>query len=196
MLLWQQPFAAKPLRSPTKVSSTTTAARPPAPTIFNSSSLMRSAGGTQQGPALGFNDVQVTNGLFKATMDFGVAAFTGGNRWLEISLRLAASTGAYMTLNPRQNRICHHTRSKSLNATSADGLSAACVNCVTSTQIGSLPGGSPSYIQNATTTQAASNFNISGNGTAGGTLSGNAVNATTQYNLGGSRLIGTGTTTG
>lgn len=152
------------------------------------------AGGTQQGPALGFNDVQVTNGLFKATMDFGVAAFTGGNRWLEISVRPGASTGAYTTLNPRQELTSSPYSVRSLLATSADGLSVACVNCVTSTQIGSLPGGSPSYIQNSSLTQPASNFNISGNGTAGGTLSGNAVNATTQFNLNAIRVLSSGGT--
>ena len=79
----------------------------------------------------------------------------------------------------------------------------ACVNCVTSIQIASVSGSvisgaipvasvpacSGNYIQNGTTSQAASNFNISGNGTAAGTLSGNVVNAATQYNLGGSRVL-------
>ncbi|HEX9001456.1 MAG TPA: tail fiber domain-containing protein [Blastocatellia bacterium] len=52
-----------------------------------------------------------------------------------------------------------------------------------------LPSGSGQYIQNTTTTQTGTHFNISGNGTAGGTLAGNLVNATTQYNLGGSRVL-------
>src|SRR5439155_26748703 len=49
--------------------------------------------------------------------------------------------------------------------------------------------GSSNYIQNTASPQTASNFNISGNGTAGGTLSGNVVNATTQFNLNGSRIL-------
>ncbi|MBK9163380.1 MAG: tail fiber domain-containing protein [Acidobacteria bacterium] len=50
--------------------------------------------------------------------------------------------------------------------------------------------GSTNYIQNQTAgSQATSNFSISGNGIAGGTLSGNIVNATTQYNIGGSRIL-------
>lgn len=49
--------------------------------------------------------------------------------------------------------------------------------------------GSTNYVQNGTSAQAASNFNISGNGTAGGTLSGNIVNATTQYNIGANRIL-------
>lgn len=60
---------------------------------------------------------------------------------------------------------------------------------VTGTFTGTLPSGSANYIQNTTTTQATSNFNISGNGTVGGTLSGNIVNAATGFNIGGSRVF-------
>jgi hypothetical protein len=52
-----------------------------------------------------------------------------------------------------------------------------------------VPAGSGNYIQNSTSPQTSSNFNISGNGTTGGTLSGSMVNATTQYNLGGNRVF-------
>ena len=50
-----------------------------------------------------------------------------------------------------------------------------------SVPVASIPAGSGNYIQNQNAgAQASANFNISGNGTAGGTLSGNLVNATTQ----------------
>jgi trimeric autotransporter adhesin len=49
--------------------------------------------------------------------------------------------------------------------------------------------GSANYIQNTGTLQATSNFNISGNGTAGGTLTGNIVSATSQYNIGIARVL-------
>ncbi len=52
-----------------------------------------------------------------------------------------------------------------------------------------LPTGSANYIQNTTTQQPSSNFNISGNGTVGGTLSGNIVNATTQFNIGSAHIL-------
>jgi len=53
-----------------------------------------------------------------------------------------------------------------------------------------VPGGSGNYIQNMTTQQAGSNFNISGSGTAGGTLSAvGAVNTNTQYNIVGTRVL-------
>ncbi len=45
--------------------------------------------------------------------------------------------------------------------------------------------GSANYIQNTTAQQASSNFNVSGSGTAGGTLSGNSVNSATQFTIGG-----------
>ncbi len=49
--------------------------------------------------------------------------------------------------------------------------------------------GSPNYVQNTTIQQGSTNFNISGNGTAGGTLSANVVNSATQFNIGGSRVL-------
>ena len=52
-----------------------------------------------------------------------------------------------------------------------------------------LPSGSASYIQNTTSPQATSNFNISGNGTAGGTLTGNVINSVTDYQIGGVSII-------
>ena len=50
--------------------------------------------------------------------------------------------------------------------------------------------GSASYIQNTTLPQTNSNFNISGNGTAGGTLSRNVVSAAT-FNISGSPVLRT-----
>jgi trimeric autotransporter adhesin len=49
--------------------------------------------------------------------------------------------------------------------------------------------GSANYIQNGAGLQAGSQFNISGNGTVGGTMSANVVNATTQFNIGGSVVL-------
>jgi hypothetical protein len=104
----------------------------------------------------------------------------------------------FTVLSPRQSVTSTPYALRTLNATTADGLSLACLNCVTSSQIqtvqgsqitgtiplASIPAGSGNYIQNTTGQQSTSNFNISGNGTAGGTLTGNIVSATTQYNIG------------
>jgi hypothetical protein len=57
-------------------------------------------------------------------------------------------------------------------------------------QASDLPAGSGNYIQNSTTAQASTNFNIGGNGTVGGTLSGGTVNATTQFNINSVRMLG------
>ncbi len=51
-----------------------------------------------------------------------------------------------------------------------------------------LPGNA-NYIQNTTTPQGTSNFNVSGNGTAGGTLTGNVVSAISQFNIGNARVL-------
>jgi hypothetical protein len=48
-----------------------------------------------------------------------------------------------------------------------------------------IPAGNGNYIQNGASQQAGASFNISGDGTAGGTLSANTVNAATQYTING-----------
>ncbi|HMV85602.1 MAG TPA: tail fiber domain-containing protein [Blastocatellia bacterium] len=148
------------------------------------------SGGTQQGASpVTLEDVVVTNGVFTVQLDFGAGAFPGAARFLEISVRPGASTGAFTLLTPRQPLQSTPYAVRSLSAASADGLSVACVGCVTDTQIGGLPAGNSNYVQNTNTQQTGSNFNISGNGTAGGTLSGNILNATTQFNLNNVRVL-------
>ncbi|MEZ5421594.1 MAG: hypothetical protein R2682_00695 [Pyrinomonadaceae bacterium] len=162
------------------------------------------SGGTQIGPDATVDDVNVVNGIFTVDLDFGIAAFTNGaQRFLAIEVRLGSSTGAYTLLTPRQAITSVPHAVKSLNSTDADTLSTNCVSCVTAAQIGSVngsavtgeipvasvPAGSGNYIQNGIAQQPTSNFNISGNGTAGGTLNGNVVNAATQYHIAGSRIL-------
>lgn len=48
------------------------------------------------------NAVTVTNGLFTVSLDFGLNAFTGSARWLDVSVRCPAGSGSYTTLTPRQ----------------------------------------------------------------------------------------------
>jgi hypothetical protein len=136
------------------------------------------------------------------TLDFGANAFAGASRFLEISMRPSGAP-AFTLLTPRLQITSTPYAVRSLNSSVADVLSSACVGCVTSAQIGSVsgsavsgtipvasvPAGSNNYLQNTTSPQAAANFNISGDGTAGGSLSANAVNAITQYNISGSRAF-------
>lgn len=58
--------------------------------------------GTLQGTAITIPDVSVKDGEFSALLDFGVAAFDGTPRYLEISVKPAASPDAARTLTPRQ----------------------------------------------------------------------------------------------
>jgi hypothetical protein len=153
--------------------------------------------GTQQGGIVSVSNVTVTGGIFLVQLDFGACAtcFNGANRFLEIALKPSAGS-IFTTLSPRQQITTTPYALKSSNATTADGLSVACVNCVTSSQIASvngssvtgtiplasIPAGSGNYIQNTTSPQATSNFNISGTGTA-------VVFNATQYNIGGVRVL-------
>ncbi len=116
-------------------------------------------------------DVAVSNGIFTVTLDFGAAAFPGASRFLEIGVRPGVSVGAFTSLSPLQPVSATPYAIKSLSAAAADSLSVTCVNCVTSSQIGSLPTNSGSYIQNQEASpQSSANFSISGNGTLGGVL--------------------------
>ena len=60
------------------------------------------AGGSQVGPTLVREDVAVSDGLFTLTLDFGSTAFAGNARYLDVAVRLGASTGSFTTLAPRQ----------------------------------------------------------------------------------------------
>jgi len=46
--------------------------------------------------------VAVSEGVFNVELDFGVGAFNGDERWLEIDVRSPSGPGAYETLSPRQ----------------------------------------------------------------------------------------------
>src|SRR5437016_11429385 len=169
------------------------------------------SGGAQVGSTQTINTVPVSNGVFTVSLDFGANAFTGANRFLEISAR--PTGGSFTLLTPRQQVTSTPYAIRSANASSADTATNAtnATNATTATNATQLGGiaasqyvqtndsrlsdarpptpGSSNYIQNTGSQQASSNFNISGNGTAGGTLAGNVLNATTQYNLNGARIL-------
>ncbi|MFN2578359.1 MAG: hypothetical protein ABR607_11780, partial [Pyrinomonadaceae bacterium] len=167
------------------------------------------SGGTQQpqpaAATLTKSNVAVTGGVFSVLLDFGVSAFPGADRFLEVGVRPGGTAAAFTILAPRQQISSTPYALRTLNATAADSLSSACVGCVQDAQINSvaaskltgnlpassLPTDSTSYIQNKSTLQANSSFNISGNGTAAGTLTGNVINAATQYNISGNRVLST-----
>lgn len=59
-------------------------------------------GGTQMGSTVTASVVTVSNGLFTTQLDFGNGVFNGTTRYLDISVRCPAGSGAYSTLSPRQ----------------------------------------------------------------------------------------------
>lgn len=166
------------------------------------------SGGTQIGATLIRNGVTVSNGLFSVSLDFG-HQFPGADRFLEIRVRIAGKPGMTI-LSPRQSITSTPYSIRSLAAENAVNAANAAVAATANDalQLGGVPAnqfvlttdprlsdarnplpGNTNYIQNSTTQQAASNFNISGDGTAGGTISGNIVNSATQFNLNGNRVL-------
>src|SRR5712692_5428321 len=168
-------------------------------------------GGLQGSPNTVTNPtVQVANGIFTVQLDFGPTGFPGADRFLEIGVRLNGSPNAFTVLSPRQQITSTPYAIRSASASFADAATTA-TTATTATNAMQLGGvaadqyvltndarlsdprtptaGSSNYIQNTINQQGNSNFKISGDGTAGGTLAGNFVNATTQYNIAGDRVL-------
>lgn len=165
------------------------------------------SGGSQVGSTQTVNTVAVSSGVFTVSLDFGASSFNGANRFLEISAR--PSGGSFMLLSPRQQVTATPYAVRSVSAGTADSATNAtnATTATNATQLGGVAasqyvqtndsrltdsrpptGGSANYIQNTSGAQTA-DFNISGNGTAGGTLSGTVVNAAAQFNLSGVRAF-------
>src|SRR5262252_9583525 len=159
--------------------------------------------------------VQVPHGVVTVQLDCTAAAFPGADRFLEISVKHPADS-SYTTLQPRIQLTSTPYAIRSATAASADTATNAtnatsATNATNAAQLGGVAAnqyvlindsrlsdartptaGSSNYIQNGTSQQTGSNFNISGDGTAGGTLNGNVVSATTKYNIGTNRVLGLG----
>lgn len=62
------------------------------------------AGATQIGGAIAHNGIVVNNGTFTVSLDFGMLAYNGEERWLAIDVHTPANGGIppYTTLTPRQ----------------------------------------------------------------------------------------------
>lgn len=140
-------------------------------------------------------NVSVTAGIFSVKLDFG-ANFNGQARFLEISVRPAGSANAFTLLAPRQPFTSTPYAIQSLKAANAAQLGGVDSNqyvLTTDPRMSDERNPAPNsanYIQNTLTPQTNSNFNISGNGNAGGKLSANTINSANSYNIGGSRVLG------
>jgi len=150
-------------------------------------------GGTQIGSVLTRTAVPVSEGIFAVTLDFP-GGFPGADRYLEIAVR-AAGGGGFTVLNPRQKFQSTPYAIQSLNAASA--INAQQLNGVASNQFvlttdsrltnaRTPTAGSANYVQNTTSVQAASNFNISGTGSAG------ILNSSVQFNINGQHVLSAG----
>jgi hypothetical protein len=155
-------------------------------------------GNNQTGQTQVVSSVPVSAGIFTVTLDFGANAFSGANRFLEISAR-PSGAAAFTLLTPRQPITATPYAVRSLNTASADNaqqLAGVAASQYVRTGDARMSdardpkAGNSNYVQNSTSQQAATNFNISGNGTVAGALSGNTVNAASQYNLGGQKVLG------
>ncbi|MEQ1646656.1 MAG: hypothetical protein ABL959_24595, partial [Pyrinomonadaceae bacterium] len=166
-------------------------------------------GGSQIGSTLTRSGVTVANGIFSVSLDFG-SGFPGAGRFLEIRVRQVGG-GGFTTLSPRQTVTSSPYAIKSITSDSATvATNAITANNATTAnnalQLGGVAAnqfvvttdprmtnarpptaGSTDYIQNRQSVQLGANFFIGGTGTA------SILNAQTQFNLDGDRILSTGT---
>lgn len=146
--------------------------------------------GNQVGATLTITNVLATAGIFSVALDFGAASFSGSDRFLEISISPAGQNN-FNTLAPRQKltsapySIKASTSDTASNSLNLGGVAANQFVQTDDTRLSNarvpLPG-SGDYVQNTMTQQASVNFNV-------GTGSANILNAATQFNLGGNRIL-------
>lgn len=171
--------------------------------------------GNQVGTTLTKFAVQATNGMFAVELDFGAGVFTGEARFLETGLRPAGGPNPFTVLGPRQTVTSTPYAVRSVSAATADTAANAAnatnatnaTNAANAAQLGGLAAsqyvvttdarltdarpptaGSVNYVQNGTTQQDSTNFNISGDGTA------NIFQAASQFNIGAARVLSIGGT--
>lgn len=144
--------------------------------------------------------VPVAGGIFSVKLDFG-ATFNGQARFLEIGTRISGTQDAFTLLTPRQSFTSTPYAIKSLTAETAtnalqlggvDSGQFVVTNDPRMTDDRNPLAGNTNYVQNTTAQQTSANFNISGDGKLGGTLTADTVNAETQFNIGGNRVFSIG----
>jgi len=151
--------------------------------------------GGQIGSTIADVNVTVTQGIFTTQLDFGSAAFeSGADRYIEISVR-RNSGESYVTLLPRQavtstpyavKALLADTAATAENSTQLGGINAneyVQTNDPALTDARDPLPGSANYVQNTTSAQPASNFNISGEGKAG------TFSASSHFSIGSARIL-------
>ncbi len=179
------------------------------------------SGGTQIGATVTNTSVQVTNGIFTVSLDYGANSFSGADRFLEIRV-FSTTTNNYVVLSPRQQITSAPYAIRALKATTADtatnstqlgGINAN--QFVTGQVVRSLNGLTDNVTlapgSNITITPTGNTLTIASTGGGGsggilnqttlqtganfnidGTGTANIFNAATQYNIGGSRILSNG----
>ena len=137
-------------------------------------------GGTQQGTDVTNPTVLVSGGIFTVQLDFGSGVFNGSPRFLEIAVRPAGNNDPHTVLSPRQPVTQTPYAIRSASAATAD-------YALNASQLEGLP--SSGFIQNGTSQQTGTNFNIGGDGNVGGLLTASTVRADFQFNIGAQRIL-------
>jgi hypothetical protein len=137
------------------------------------------SGGMQIGATVSDISLTAVNGVFTTQLDFGVSAFSGADRFLEIGVRHNAGEN-YTILSPRQQINSSPYSIRTLSAAQADiALDSNKLGGVDANQYVTTSSVGNSFINNATTQQTA-DFNISGNGIIGSNL---GIGTTPQIDL-------------
>ena len=155
------------------------------------------SGGTQTGPSVTRDDVVVTNGVFTVPVDFGVI-FGGSKRWLEIGVRPGSSAGAYTPLGPRQELAPSPNAVWSASSGSAvqftGSLSGDVAGAQGATVVGTVGGQSATNVaaatQSANTATPLNTPDTIVKRDVNGSFSANVVNAATQFDIAGARVLG------
>lgn len=134
-------------------------------------------GGTQVGTTVDRPNLTLINGVFSTTLDFGAAAFTSGNRFLEISVRPFNSPNAYVVLGARQQILSVPLAVRATSAANAD-LATNATNAVTAENSVSLGGV-------AANNYARLNFPNTGNLQTSGNVGFGTVSPNTRLTLSG-----------
>lgn len=97
-------------------------------------------GGTAVSSVVPVNSVDVVEGLFTVSIDFGSSAFNGDARWMEILVRSPAGSGAFTTLNPRQALTAapYALKARGVDGHSLDAVDGSPVDTVYSSSAGNV----------------------------------------------------------
>lgn len=159
------------------------------------------AGGNQIGGTLSDVSVTVSNGIFSTNLDFGLVAFSGADRYLEIAVRKTAND-AYTTLTPRQKI---NSAPYAAKAKTADGFGENLTGDVSGTQNatvvqsvgGQTSANIASAVQATNNATSANNANVivkrdgAGKITVGGVTFGDGTTLTSANVGGGNSILGT-----